>query len=129
MAYWMVFLGGGIGSILRFWVSGWIYSILGPTFPWGTLVVNLLGSFAIGVSSELFYSLFSISSEMRMGFLIGILGGFTTFSSFAFESVSLLRDGEIIYAVGNVLLNNVLAILLCFLGLVFAKGLVFWIRG
>ncbi len=129
MVYWAVFFGGGVGSVLRFVVSGWVYSRLDFSLPWGTLAVNVLGSFVIGVFSELFSSYLSVSPEVRMGLLVGLLGGFTTFSSFAMETVSLLRDGEFGYAVGNVVLNNALAILFAFLGLALTREMVVWIRG
>ncbi|GAB4578712.1 MAG: fluoride efflux transporter CrcB [Anaerolineales bacterium] len=91
----LIGLGGGIGAILRYYLSGhvqqWANSF---TFPYGTLVVNLLGCLAIGLLSELADTRSVFTPEARLFIFIGLLGGFTTFSTFGNESINLLRDGE-----------------------------------
>ncbi len=113
---WVIF-GGGLGAGLRYIVSGKFYGLLGPNFPWGTLAVNIIGSFLIGVLSE-FFSYLSVGSEVRMFVLVGLLGGFTTFSSFSLETINLFRDGEFLLAWCNITANNFLSILSCGIGFV-----------
>jgi fluoride exporter len=105
--YLIVFAGGGIGAVARYWLSGLVYQRLGSGFPSGTLMVNILGCFLIGILMSVFEERFVLYPSLRIFLTIGILGGFTTFSSFSFETVALLRDGEIFYASANVLLSLV----------------------
>jgi fluoride exporter len=112
--------GGALGSVARYLLSGIDYKVSEGVFPAGTLMVNLLGSLAIGFFwgiSE--YSVFS--SQMRLFLFVGILGGFTTFSTFALENFNLIRDGEGGIAVVNILLSNVLGIALVFGGYALAR--------
>jgi CrcB protein len=97
-----VFLGGGIGAVCRYWLSGVVYRWLPPTFPFGNLIVNVSGCFLIGVLMTALNDRFSINPAMRLFLVIGILGGFTTFSSFSYETVSLVRDNQIVPALLNV---------------------------
>ncbi len=91
----LVGLGGFLGSILRYWLSGLVQeSFRNVLFPVGTLVVNVLGCLAIGILAELAESRGIISTETRLFAMTGILGGFTTFSTFSNESFGLLRDGQ-----------------------------------
>jgi CrcB protein len=117
-------LGGAIGSILRYGVSGIDYKMSAGAFPVGTLVVNLAGSLVIGFLWGLF-EVVAVSSQVRMFVFIGILGGFTTFSSFALENFSLMRDGERSIAYLNIVLSNVLGIGLVFAGFGIAKAVLF----
>jgi CrcB protein len=96
-------LGGFIGSASRFWLSTATYRILGQDFPYGTLLVNVVGSFLIGFLMALFEHRFTISPNLRIFLTIGILGGFTTFSSFSYETVSLLREGSYVAGTANIL--------------------------
>jgi fluoride exporter len=99
----LVLLGGAFGTGLRYFLSLAIYSIVKePRFPWGNLAVNVSGCFAIGVLAELFEARLLVSPTVRVALLTGVLGGYTTFSSFAFETLSLLRDGEVGLAMLNV---------------------------
>ncbi len=116
-------IGGAIGALLRYFVSGVAYKIMGATFPYGTLTVNLLGSFFIGFLFEALEESL-ISPDVRMMIFIGILGAFTTFSSFSLETVNLIRDSEFALALWNILLNNILGIGLAFLGVLTAKILI-----
>jgi CrcB protein len=104
-----VFLGGGTGSVARFLLSGVVQRASGGTFPWGTLAVNLLGCYFIG-------TLWSLSGRVSIPFtcsvflFAGVLGGFTTMSSFGLESFSLFHDGAWRWAVMYILLTNILGL-------------------
>src|SRR5512140_1501220 len=101
----VVFLGGGVGSALRYWVSGSVYRFVKTTFPYGTLVVNIGGCFVIGFLMALFEERFVVQPLLRLFLTIGILGGFTTFSTFSFETVELLREGSTLSGLMNMLLS------------------------
>lgn len=116
-------LGGAIGTILRYIVSGLDYKWSQGIFPVSTFVVNLSGSLVIGLLWGLFEEI-AISSTVRMFIFIGILGGFTTFSTFALENFNLLRDGEKTIAIWNILLSNTVGILLVFVGYALARTVV-----
>lgn len=100
--YLFVFLGGGTGAAARYWLSGAVYRFLSTDFPYGNLAVNILGCFLIGALMVLSMDRFMISPTVRIFLSIGILGGFTTFSSFSYETVALLQDGEVQKAVINI---------------------------
>ena len=102
----LVGLGGFVGSVLRYWLSG-LAQDAAPrsTFPFGTLVVNVLGCIAIGVLAELAEARGFLTPERRALLMVGLLGGFTTFSAFANETVSALRDGAHAIAAMNVALS------------------------
>lgn len=101
----IVFLGGGIGSAFRYWLTGSVYHYIKPTFPYGTLVVNVTGCFLIGFLMAVFEERFVVQPLLRLFLTLGILGGFTTFSTFSFETVELLREGSTISGLMNVLLS------------------------
>ncbi|MCS7255157.1 MAG: fluoride efflux transporter CrcB [Thermomicrobium sp.] len=107
----LVALGGALGATLRYLVTSWVQQRV-DFFPWGTLVVNLLGSFLIGVVLELTVRGF-LSSQARLFLAVGLLGGFTTFSSFSWETLALLEDGDVLpallYAGGSLVVGIVLA--------------------
>jgi len=95
--------GGFVGSGLRFLVSGWVYRAMpSAAFPWGTLAVNIIGCFLIGLANGLAESRGLLGPGLRLFLLIGLLGGFTTFSTFAFETVALGRDAETARAMANI---------------------------
>ncbi|MBI5649661.1 MAG: fluoride efflux transporter CrcB [Chloroflexi bacterium] len=113
----LVGIGGFIGSILRYLVSGWAQQISRSVeFPYGTLAVNLIGCFIIGALAQLADARGIFSSEARAFVFIGILGGFTTFSSFGNETMNLLRDGESLRAFANVSAHIVLGLGAVWLG-------------
>ncbi|WP_434733994.1 fluoride efflux transporter CrcB [Rhizobium sp. YTUHZ044] len=90
----LVAVGGAIGSVLRYFVGQWALRLLGPAFPWGTLAVNVVGCFVIGVFAELVARKFNASVELRLLLITGFLGGFTTFSAFSLDAISLFERGE-----------------------------------
>lgn len=107
----LVGVGGAVGSVLRYLVSGYVQDATKSfSFPFGTLAVNVLGCFVIGVLSYLADARGVLTPEMRALLVVGVLGGFTTFSSFANETMNLARDGEMWYAFGNVALSVLLGL-------------------
>jgi CrcB protein len=90
----LVAVGGAIGSLLRYYVGQWALRLMGPAFPWGTLAVNIVGCFVIGVFAELIARKFNASVELRLLLITGFLGGFTTFSAFSLDAISLFERGE-----------------------------------
>lgn len=106
MIKWLyLFLGGGIGTIARYVLSGFVYQWLGTRFPLGTLSVNLSGCFLIGFLAAISEEKFLLSPELRILMGIGFLGGFTTFSTFILETAHLIRDDQVLMAFGNVVLS------------------------
>ena len=114
-------VGGAAGALLRYLVSGWAYALLGEGFPWGTLSVNLIGSFLIGFLWRLFDQI-AIAPNTRTLIFVGGLGAFTTFSTYGLESLNLLRSGQYKLGLLNMLGSNVLGILFVFLGFVAARA-------
>lgn len=111
-AYLAIMAGGALGSALRYALSMNIDSVAKHVFPWGTLTVNIIGCFVIGLFTTLTGpdSNFVVSPTTRLFVVIGILGGFTTFSSFSMQTINLLRDKEWMWAGGNVALSLVLCL-------------------
>ena len=113
----LVGAGGFLGSILRYFMSGWVHRLLGnPWFPYGTLAVNVTGSVVIGFLAGLADTRSLFTAEARLFFFIGILGGFTTFSSFTLETLSLVRNTQIFGAVANVASQLILGLIGVWLG-------------
>jgi fluoride exporter len=108
----LVLLGGALGTGCRYWLSTFVYSVIEkPSFPYANFIINVSGSFIIGILAELFEARVLVSPTVRVALLTGVLGGYTTFSSFSFETFSLLRDGQmwlaLVNALGSVLLGLV----------------------
>jgi CrcB protein len=122
MVYVWVALGGALGSVARYACSGLAVRWLGAGFPWGTLFVNVAGSFLIGVLAAFVIAdgRPALGPDARAFFMVGILGGFTTFSSFSLETLNLARDGALGAAAANVLLSLVSCLVAVWLG--FAAG-------
>jgi CrcB protein len=120
MAYLWVALGGALGSVTRFWINGLIIEKTSATFPWGTLAVNVTGSFLIGIIGALAIPEGRMDSQSRQFatqfIMVGVCGGYTTFSSFSLQTLNLLRDREWLYAGGNILLSVVLCMVAVWLG-------------
>ena len=110
-------IGGAAGSLCRYGMSNGIYLLLGRSFPYGTLAVNILGSFIMGIVYILMIERASISEELRAGITIGLLGAFTTFSTFSIETINLIESGEILKAGLNILFSVTLCIVGCWLGM------------
>lgn len=97
----LIAIGGAAGALARWLVSTGVHAWLGRAFPWGTLAVNVLGSFAMGLLAVLLVERFALGPEWRAGLLIGFLGAFTTFSTFALDTVELLGEGQGVRALAN----------------------------
>jgi CrcB protein len=90
----IISLGAVIGANLRYWVGGWAAQQFGPSFPYGNLIINLSGSFILGVFMTLATERFLIDPRWRLFFAIGLLGSYTTFSSYTYESLTLMMNGQ-----------------------------------
>jgi CrcB protein len=122
-----IFLGGGLGSLARFGVSGLTARWWGETFPWGTIVANVSGSFLIGILGALVSPEGRLDSPSRAWItqflMIGVCGGYTTFSSFSLQTLNLLREREWLYAGGNVLWSVALCLIAVWLGYLLGSSL------
>ncbi len=118
LSYFWVGLGGAFGSIARFWISGLIALRYGQTFPFGTLAVNVTGSFVIGLFAALTdpEGRFLASPSFREFFMIGICGGYTTFSSFSLQTLALAQEGEWLRAGANAVASFALCLVAVWLG-------------
>lgn len=119
----MIAAGGAIGAVLRFWVSTWTYDWLGREFPYGTLMVNVVGSLLMGLGFVLLMERLTVAGEWRPFILIGLLGAFTTFSTFSMETLNLLQSGALLRALLNVLLSVVLCVFSAWLGVQIGRQL------
>ena len=129
--YLWITLGSGLGGLARFALSGFVAHHFGETFPWGTLIVNISGSFIIGLFSTLTDSegrLF-VGATSRQFVMTGVLGGFTTFSSFSLQTLSLARDGEWLRAGGNAVGSLVLCLVAVWLGHIIALAITSVLKG
>jgi CrcB protein len=117
----LVALGGAFGSVLRYLVGVWTVRMFGVSFPWGTLTVNVVGSFAIGLLAELIARRFNASMELRMLLVTGVLGGFTTFSSFSLDTMVLMERGAMAATAGYVLATLCLSFASVFAGLALGR--------
>ena len=115
--------GGAIGALLRFWGANWVYGLLGRDFPYGTLVVNIAGSLAMGFCYVLFMERLSAGPELRAFVMVGLLGAFTTFSTFSIETFNLIEAGELMKAVSNMVLSTVLCVAAAWLGVLAGRQL------
>jgi fluoride exporter len=122
--YIWVAVGSALGGVARYWCSGVAATMIGETFPWGTLIVNVVGSFIIGFFATLTGpdGRWFIGSTGRLFVMVGICGGYTTFSSFSLQTLNLLQDGEWLYAGLNIVASVVLCLLGVWIGHVFAGG-------
>ena len=114
-------VGGGCGSVARFLVAREMERWLGNYLPYGTLVVNVLGSLALGWLATVFLVRPEIKIALRLGIAVGFLGAFTTFSAFSFESVQLMLNGAVWRAALNVTANTVVCLAMCYLGMQLAR--------
>lgn len=115
--------GGALGALARFFLSNGVYRWLGRDFPWGTLSVNLLGSFAMGLLFVLLLERTLLSPELRAAVLVGFLGSFTTFSTFSLETLTLVQQGETGRALLNIGASVLLCLAACWGGIIAARAL------
>lgn len=116
--------GGALGSVLRYGLGGVVTRLVGGGFPWGTLVVNASGSFAFGLLAFWLAERLPGESALRAFLLVGLLGAFTTFSTFSFETLGLMQQGEFLRAGANMVLSVVVCVLLAFAGFALARQLI-----
>ncbi|HXY61994.1 MAG TPA: fluoride efflux transporter CrcB [Nitrospirota bacterium] len=119
--YIVVFAGGGVGSVVRFMLAIWIGQRWGKSFPLGTFVINITGSFLIGFLMTLMAERFLENPEWRLLLVVGGLGGYTTFSTFQYETGKLVMDGELGYAALNIVLSVAVGFVALKLGEMIAK--------
>ncbi len=111
------------GGLTRYYLSGWVYSLLGRAFPYGTFAVNIIGAYMIGLIMELGLRSTFIPDTLRLGLTVGFLGGLTTFSTFSFETFSLLEDGRFLVAFANILASVAVCLLFTWLGIITVRTL------
>ena len=111
------------GGLARYYLSGWVYSLLGRAFPYGTLVVNIIGAYCIGLIMELGLRSTMLSDTLRIGLTVGFMGGLTTFSTFSYETFKLLEDGQFVTAFANVLASVAVCLVCTWLGIVTVRSL------
>lgn len=108
----MVAVGGALGAIARFWFAALMVKVTGPTFPWGTLIINVFGSFIIGVFATMAHgpAMVHMSHNMALFTMVGICGGFTTFSSFSLQTLDLFRGKQALHALGYIISSVVMCL-------------------
>lgn len=111
------------GGLTRYYLSGWVYSLLGRAFPYGTFAVNIIGAYLIGLIMELGLRSTVIPDTLRLGLTVGFLGGLTTFSTFSYETLSLLEDGQFFVAFANIMASVAACLLFTWLGIVTVRTL------
>jgi CrcB protein len=115
--------GGALGALGRFWVSTGVYRILGRDFPWGTMAVNTLGSFLMGLLFVLFLERLAAGPEVRAALTVGFLGAFTTFSTFSLETLVLVEEGDLGRAFLNMWASVLICLLACWAGVLLGRSL------
>lgn len=121
-SFFLVFIGGGLGSIARFSLGRWVQINLNTVFPWGTLAVNIASCFILGLIVGLFSQKVFTNPEIRLLVGTGFCGGFSTFSTFSMETLELFKTGETLYASAYVLLSMTLCLAFLGLGMITAKA-------
>lgn len=106
------------GGLTRYYLSGWIYNLLGRSFPYGTLAVNVVGAYLIGVVMETGLRSTLLPDTLRIGLTVGFMGGLTTFSTFSYETFKLLEEGQLLFAFVNVAASVLICLLFTWLGIV-----------
>ena len=122
--FFLIALGSALGGVARNGLSAWVAQRAGDTFPWGTLAVNVLGSLVVGALAAVGDSpRWGLSVEARQFLMVGVLGGFTTFSAFSLQTLRLIQEGDWARVAGNVLLSVGLGLVAAALGYRLARGL------
>lgn len=119
--YIAIALGGSAGAISRYWVTSTVYLWLGSEFSYGTMIVNVLGSLVMGFLTVLLVQRFNVSDEIRLGLMVGFLGSFTTFSTFAMDTIHWLESGAILKALAYVFVSVLCCVIGAWAGLLTAK--------
>ena len=114
-------IGGAVGAVMRYATSLGVYSVMGRSFPYGTLFVNVAGSLAMGVLSILMLERYDVEPEWRAAILVGLLGSYTTFSTFSIETLNLLEQGDVLRASVNILSSIVICIAAVWLGVLIGR--------
>ena len=129
-----VILGSALGGLARYWLAAWVTALTGPSFPWGTLLINVLGSFVIGLFAAALgdRGLFSAALvpngqlagfvDLRAFVMVGLCGGFTTYSAFGYETFQLMRNGQAAAAFGSIALQLLLGLAAVWAGAAIARG-------
>jgi CrcB protein len=125
----LICLGGAVGTGARYLIGGLAARWLGSEFPYGTLFINVLGSFLIGFVQQVGLTTLAIPETTRLVLTIGVMGGFTTYSSFSYETISLIENGSWLGAAANVVLTTGLCLVVCVLGLALGRVVVGWKGG
>jgi len=115
--------GGAFGAVLRYGASLGVYSLFGRGFPYGTLFVNVVGSLLMGILSIILLERFNVGPEWRAAILVGMLGAFTTFSTFSIETMNLLEQGDLTRAMLNIVVSVALCLLAVWVGLIIGRQL------
>ena len=123
MKWLWIALAGAAGTLARYWLGAGIQRLAGGSFPWGTVVINVSGCFVFGLFWALAVERFNIDSELRIIILLGFMGAFTTFSTYMFESVDLLRAGAMFHALLNLLGQNLAGFIAVLAGMALARVL------
>ncbi len=114
-------IGGATGALFRYWVSSGIYALLGRGFPYGTLTVNILGSLLMGFLYIFFLERMTVGPEIRAAILIGVLGAFTTFSTFSMETFNLIEQADYLKAILNVVISVLACIAAAWMGVMLGR--------
>lgn len=120
----LIAVGGALGAVMRFLSQATVYELVGRSFPFGTMFVNVTGSFLMGLLSIFLVEKFNLGAEWHMAILIGVLGSFTTFSTFSIETLVLFEQGDMFKAFANIMLSVVLCIGAVWTGAYFAKQII-----
>jgi len=116
-------VGGFVGAVLRYWISGWVYQFVGTDFPYGTLVVNVIGAFLLGIFMTMALQT-NVSAAVRHLVAIGMLGAFTTFSTFSYETLQLFQHGEVWRGVFNVGVSVIAGLIAVWLGMLLGRFMI-----
>lgn len=111
------------GGLARYYLSGWVYSLLGRSFPYGTFFVNVVGAYLIGLTMEIGLRSTLIPDVLRIGLTVGFMGGLTTFSTFSYETFTLLEDGRFVVAFTNIIASVAICLLFTWLGIITVRTL------
>ncbi len=115
-------VAGGVGALARYYMTGLAHRLLGDSFPFGTLIVNLLGSFLIGFITQVSLSTGLVPRSLRLALTLGFLGAFTTFSAFSYETLGHIEDRAWMVAAVSVLMNVVIGVVAAFLGVILGRA-------